>query len=542
MSSTTTDRSAVHPGLGRPFDVTLATLLAGLLVALLDGALWAQSPAGPLAIYSLVAIYALPMALAVGVASWVLGSAAQLKQRLAAESSWLWPCCAVAWLGWLVVNAQLSVWCLSSLSAMRASAVMTLGLIAITGLCWVSAFAAARSLQRSLGNRFTPRIGLLLALIVAALGMALLIAVGETSGAGGALPLFGVMRRQELDLRAASLLLVWLIAGWSLLELRVRRARPLWLAALAIALLVLTAGYGYTRWNDAVAFSVRSSAPLGGKLLGPLWKVTDRDRDGQSALFAGGDCNDSNDAIYSGAQEEPGNLIDEDWSGSDEQVIAIPEGKSPIAAMGGAPGSEPVDLRKDLNLLFITVDTMRYDLGYMGNPRPLSKNMDQLASRSVVFERAYSVASYTGKAIGPILIGRYPSENHRTFAHFDRFSKDNVFLQERLQKAGLRTVSVQGYWYFVEDKSGLIRGFDVVDQTAKPPTVKIEGDATVNSDKISDAALKQLQAVQDQRFFMWVHYVDPHADYVPHEGFDFGSKGRERYDGEIAFVDQQLGR
>jgi arylsulfatase A-like enzyme len=160
----------------------------------------------------------------------------------------------------------------------------------------------------------------------------------------------------------------------------------------------------------------------------------------------------------------------------------------------------------------------------------------------VVFDHAYSVASYTGKAIGPILIGRYPSENHRTFAHFDRFSQDNVFLQERLHKAGLRTVSVQGYWYFVEEQSGLVRGFDVVDQTAKPPSVKIEGDGTVNSDKISDAALKQLQAVKDQRFFMWVHYVDPHADYVPHDGFDFGTKGRDRYDGEIAFVDQQIGR
>jgi arylsulfatase A-like enzyme len=536
------ERSAPQHRIGHPLEVALATLLGGVLVALLEGTLWAQSPAGPLVVYSLVAIFAVPMALGVGVACWVLGSTAELKQRLAAESSWLWPCCAVAWLVGVLVTAQFSVWCLSSMtSAPRAGAVMAFALIAVMGLCFALASATARALQRSLGDRFTARSGTSIGLIVAALGLAVLVKVGETSGAGGVLSLLGVLRRQELDLRAVALLLAWLIAGWALLQLGARHARPRWFAALGVVIMLLIAGYGYTRWNDAVAFNVRSSAPLAGRLLGSLWKLTDRDRDGQSALFAGGDCNDGNDAIYSGAQEEPGNLIDEDCSGADEQVMEMPEGKFPRGTPPAAATSR-VELRKDLNLLFITVDTMRYDLGYMGNPRPLSKNMDQLASRSVVFEQAYSVASYTGKAIGPILIGRYPSENHRTFAHFDRFSKDNVFLQERLQKAGLRTVSVQGYWYFVEDQSGLVRGFDVVDQTAKPPTVKIEGDATVNSDKISDAALKQLQAVQDQRFFMWVHYVDPHADYVPHEGFDFGSKGRERYDGEIAFVDQQLGR
>jgi arylsulfatase A-like enzyme len=549
MASIAKDRGVAYPvsgrALGRSLDIALATLLAGMLIALLDGTLWAQSPAGPLTIYSLVAIYSVPMALTVAVASWVLGSGGEIKQRLVAQSPWLWPCCAVAWLGWLVLNAQVSVFCLASMtSASRAAAVMTFSLLASTAVCFALASAAARSLQRTLGTRLTPGGGLSMALIVAALGLTVLIAMGETSGAGGIMPLFGVLRRQELDLRATLLLFVWLIAGWSLLELRVRRATSPWHTVFGLILSLLVAGYGYTRWNDTVAFNVRSSAPLAGKLLNSFWKVTDRDRDGQSPLFAGGDCNDDNDAIYSGAQEEPGNLIDEDCSGSDQEVLEMPEGKSPPGTPQGGGGvqGEAIELRKDLNLLFITVDTMRYDLGYMGNPRPLSKNMDQLASRSVVFERAYSVASYTGKAIGPILIGRYPSENHRTFAHFDRFSKENVFLQERLQKAGLRTVSVQGYWYFVEDQSGLARGFDVVDQTAKPPSVKIEGDATVNSDKISDAALKQLQAVQDQRFFMWVHYVDPHADYVPHEGFDFGSKGRDRYDGEIAFVDQQLGR
>jgi len=39
-----------------------------------------------------------------------------------------------------------------------------------------------------------------------------------------------------------------------------------------------------------------------------------------------------------------------------------------------------------------------------------------------------------------------------------------------------------------------------------------------------------------------VHYIDPHAEYAPHEGFDFGSDSRARYDGEVAFVDHHVGR
>ncbi len=42
-------------------------------------------------------------------------------------------------------------------------------------------------------------------------------------------------------------------------------------------------------------------------------------------------------------------------------------------------------------------------------------------------------------------------------------------------------------------------------------------------------------------FFLWVHYYDPHAEYQPPSPFD--ERYRDNlYDGEIAFVDAQLGR
>jgi arylsulfatase A-like enzyme len=44
------------------------------------------------------------------------------------------------------------------------------------------------------------------------------------------------------------------------------------------------------------------------------------------------------------------------------------------------------------------------------------------------------------------------------------------------------------------------------------------------------------------QFFLWVHYLDPHAEYVPHAEFEFGKNQRALYDGEIAFTDLHVGR
>ncbi len=42
-------------------------------------------------------------------------------------------------------------------------------------------------------------------------------------------------------------------------------------------------------------------------------------------------------------------------------------------------------------------------------------------------------------------------------------------------------------------------------------------------------------------FFLWVHYYDPHAPYEPPRGVRRRASRAAPYDGEVAFVDQQLG-
>jgi choline-sulfatase len=366
------------------------------------------------------------------------------------------------------------------------------------------------------------------------------ILAGDTNGGGGGpLGILGVLKREELDLRGVGLLSG--IAAGALLGagpvLRLGSSRA---AILALAPLLLTA-YA-ARWGlerRPVALALERGAPLGKVPLAALRRLSDRDHDGASGRFGGGDCNDRDPAVHPGADDVPGNGIDEDCSGADDRVVAVPSSAPPPAATNWVKDRFP----RGLSVVLVTVDTLRADLGYAGNPRPVSPSIDDFARRSVVFDRAYSLASYTGKSVGPMLIGKYPSETKRTFDHFDRFGTDETFVQERLQRAGVRTMTAQGHWYFRPD-TGIGRGFDEADYSAAPRVPQMEGDRTVNGDKLTDAAIALLGKTNggERPFFLWIHYVDPHAAYVPHAEFPFGSKGRDLYDAEVAFVDRHVGR
>jgi arylsulfatase A-like enzyme len=366
---------------------------------------------------------------------------------------------------------------------------------------------------------------------------------GAPSGAGSVLSMLGVLTRDELDLRPVGLLAL-LLAGAAVAPLPRRIAARTVCALLALLPLGLT-------WRAArsgldqpqLALALERQAPLGSRMLKPLRKLSDRDHDGYSARFGGGDCDDTRAEVNPDANDLPGNGRDEDCSGSDARAELAAQPVEPTPA-GDAQALARAQVPKGLNLILLTIDTLRYDLGYAGNARRISPELDRLAAESVVFERAYSLASYTAKSLPPMLIGRYASETHRGWSHFNRFDKSDPFVAERLAAAGVHTISVQGHWYFFQNY-GMERGFAVIDSSPAPRAAQAaEGDRSVTSERVSDAVIRQLaqQASAPQPFFLWAHYTDPHAEYVPHPGFDFGTGSRAAYDGEVAFVDHHIGR
>ncbi len=406
-----------------------------------------------------------------------------------------------------------------------------------------------------------PGFAVLVALSVATVLFAWGIASGEPSGERGGLQLFAVLGRHELDLRpVADLAVAGLFAyaaTWALARLRLV---PVLGVLGAVLLLALTAfeAKDLDQHTD-LALALEHEAPLGRILLATLRKGTDRDHDGAARLFGGGDCNDRDPDVNPSALDVPGNGIDEDCSGEDERAGgATPAAETPstpsTSADGGAAAATGPTVTyhgETYNLLLITVDTLRTDVGFLGYAKPTTPNLDKLADRGVVFDDAYSMASYTGKALGPLLIGKYPSETQRDGSHFNVYGKDNVFIAERAKAAGLETLGAASHWYF-SPWTGLIQGIDVWDLSAKPPAGQGDTDGNITGDKISDAALKLLARPElvSQRFFMWLHYFDPHAQYMAHPGApDFAAgettnagKARAAYDGEVWFTDQQIGR
>ncbi len=367
------------------------------------------------------------------------------------------------------------------------------------------------------------------------------VAFGTTSGDGGVLGIFGVLKREELDLKAPGLLLAIGLAAW-VVPSAVRR---LWApTALVVSLLPLglTVRAARTLDNDTKTESaLEASAPLGRSLLRIARRLTDRDHDGASRYFGGGDCDDRNPEINPMASDVPNNGIDEDCSGADllvrNEVAVQPKFQVPTAAKGGIP--------EDVNVLLIIVDTLRADVGYAGNPRPVTPSLDGLAAKSIVFDTAYSLATYTGKSIGPLMSGKYPSETDRGWSHFNAYPKTDRMVQERLKAAGVHTMAIHSHWYF-KSWSGMGRGFDVLDFSASPPGgTDATEDATTAADRVSDAAIKVLSNPRNtsERFFAWVHYFDPHAEYVHHKGTEaFGNTMRDKYDHEVRFTDDNMGR
>jgi len=222
----------------------------------------------------------------------------------------------------------------------------------------------------------------------------------------------------------------------------------------------------------------------------------------------------------------------------------------PIAAHG----DELQTGRINPNVLIVSIDTLRADhVSAYGYSRSTTPNLDALIEGGVRFDRARTIEPLTGPALVSMLTSVHP-QDHGASRNGLRMRTGLASLPKALQARGYQSVAYIGNWTLRDKLSGLAEHFESYNEVLTRARwwgmVRREADA----EDLTDSALEWLDSNAGrhsvQPFFMWVHYVEPHAPYRLHEdyleqlGLKPGGKQppEDRYDTEIAFVDASIGR
>jgi tetratricopeptide (TPR) repeat protein len=180
-------------------------------------------------------------------------------------------------------------------------------------------------------------------------------------------------------------------------------------------------------------------------------------------------------------------------------------------------------------------------VGAYGAETAHTPTLDALAEVGVRFETAISPAPLTLPSHTTLLTGLDPPEHGVRHNGIYRLEEGVETLATRLRQQGFATAAFVGA-IVLGSRYGLSRGFDhyddsvVIERSARG----LRGFAERPANAVIDAALAWLANAPD-RFFLFVHLYDPHAEYQPPPGFAAAFPGNP-YAGEIAFVDQQIGR
>lgn len=214
------------------------------------------------------------------------------------------------------------------------------------------------------------------------------------------------------------------------------------------------------------------------------------------------------------------------------------------------------------DILLVTIDTLRADhLSLYGYRRNTSPNLERLFAEGAVFERAYAASAYTSASTASLLSGRLPQDHGVRL--FDQLFPRDVALVTELLPPAYQKVAIVSTRILSDAATGLAKRFDHFDDDLGDQQERIAAPTT-------DAVLAWLAQERDpaRPVFLWVHYKDPHAPYVPPDGH----RGRyrhakpsglgldripvyarlegvedpldyvDRYDEEIAYTDAEVGR
>ncbi|MES1185305.1 MAG: sulfatase-like hydrolase/transferase [Myxococcales bacterium] len=253
----------------------------------------------------------------------------------------------------------------------------------------------------------------------------------------------------------------------------------------------------------------------------------DLDHDGYSPLFGGGDCDDADPSVFSGATERPGDGHDSDCDGIDDPT---PSGLvfAPFQPQSEQPARQVSERARQFPTVVILVDALRFDR--VENAR--TPNLARLANESIRFTHAYSTSSTTLTSVQAMMSGRVrPALGRQNIAQsLARAGQASCFvapdvLIDHFQKLG---------------ESNPLLSFSARDAIFTHHAISWgPGNTVSTSDQVTAEAIKLLDATTPPAL-LWLHYFDVHEWNVI-EGEGLSAHGDiARYDAAVARFDASL--
>ncbi|MCB9899573.1 MAG: sulfatase [Planctomycetes bacterium] len=209
-----------------------------------------------------------------------------------------------------------------------------------------------------------------------------------------------------------------------------------------------------------------------------------------------------------------------------------------LPACGDSKSNEPeatdLEVPERASILFVLIDTLRADhtslVGHVLG-RSTTPFLEELAEHSIVFDRAYSAASWTRPSVASIFTSRLPS-GHGCEQRQDVLSPDVTTLAEALQADGFTTSGVLTNGN-VLGKWGFDQGFDIFEHVKDFPR-----HAYADAKKLRQPVIAAVDALRlDDPWFLYLHYVDPHDPYMQHDETDFDPHTTSTVDGSMASLE-----
>lgn len=190
------------------------------------------------------------------------------------------------------------------------------------------------------------------------------------------------------------------------------------------------------------------------------------------------------------------------------------------------------------NIILLTPDQLGAKYMHTYNyPYPDTPNIDRLASEGTVFLHAYSAGSWTTPSFGSILTGLFPTVHGMTLPPYEScgpyitrpltsgklppvpadltLSRYKPILPELLKPAGMITAADNANCWSIWDVAS--RGWDTFKffPGYQLPVAGHPGASSfyLTAPQTTEWAENWLKAHKDSRFFLWVHYMEPHTPY-----------------------------